>query len=355
MTPALKMTLMAAVAVGAVMALAPQCADAQAAGQANANNAAPDPYKMDANWAQLPDGRKFGAAIKVQVDHRDGKTIWVFDRCGTNSCRNSMVPPIQKFDASGKFVRTFGAGMFNNPHGFYVDKDGNVWATDFQAKNGKGDVVVKFSPEGKVLMTLGKTGMPGNTQDTFDEPSAIVVAPNGDFYVADGHGGTSNDRIVKFDKNGKFLMTWGEHGKGQGEFDTPHGIALDSAGRVYVADRANNRVEVFDPNGKFIAEWKQFGRPSDVAIDKNDMIYVADSQSTERNNPGFKQGIRIGSVKDGKVTAFIPEPTDLAAGAEGVGVDDAGNVYGGWTAKMTLRRFVKSSAATTGAGGTPNR
>jgi DNA-binding beta-propeller fold protein YncE len=216
-------------------------------------------------------------------------------------------------------------------------------------------VVVKFSPEGRVLMTLGKAGMPGNTQDMFDEPSGIVVAPDGDFYVADGHGGNTNDRIVKFNKEGKFLTAWGKHGKAQGEFNEPHGIALDSTGRVFVADRVNNRIQIFDPAGKFIAEWKQFGRPSDVAIDKNDNIYVADSQSTVANNPGFKQGIRIGSVKDGKVTAFIPEPTDLAAGPEGVGVDDAGNVYGGWTGKMTMRRFVKSGAAATTGVGTPNR
>ena len=112
-------------------------------------------------------------------------------------------------------------------------------------------------------------------------------------------------------------------------------------GRVYVADRANNRIQIFEPDGKFVAEWTQFGRPSDVAIDKNDMIYVIDSQSTPSNNPGFKQGIRIGSVKDGKVTAFIPEPSVEAGAPEGIGVDDTGNVYAGWTAKMAVRRYVK--------------
>ena len=146
---------------------------------------------------------------------------------------------------------------------------------------------------------------------------------------------------MKFDKNGKFIKAWGKHGKGPGEFDTPHGIALDSAGRVFVADRANNRIQIFDPDGKFIAEWKQFGRPSDVAIDKNDTIYVADSQSTPAINPGFKQGIRIGSAKDGKVTAFVPEPSAEAGAPEGVGFDDAGNVYAGWTGKMAVRRYTK--------------
>jgi sugar lactone lactonase YvrE len=168
-----------------------------------------------------------------------------------------------------------------------------------------------------------------------------VVAPNGDIYVVDGHGAGTNDRIVKFSKDGKFITAWAKHGKANSEVDTPHGIALDSAGRVYVADRANSRIEIFEADGKFVGEWKQFGRPSDVVIDKNDMIYVADSQSDAKTNPGFKQGIRIGSVKDGKVTAFIHD-TSLEEQPEGVGVDDAGNVYGGWTGKMMVKRFVKN-------------
>ena len=158
-------------------------------------------------------------------------------------------------------------------------------------------------------MTLGKPGMPGDGQDMLQRPSDVVIAANGDIFVADGHGGKTNDRIVKFSKDGKFIKAWGKHGKAQGEFDTPHGIALDSAGRVFVADRVNSRVQIFDPDGNFVAEWKQFGRPSGVFIDKNDILYVADSQSDEQRNPGFKQGIRIGSAKDGKVTAFIPEPS----------------------------------------------
>jgi DNA-binding beta-propeller fold protein YncE len=183
--------------------------------------------------------------------------------------------------------------------------------------------------------------MPGNGPDYLTTGSGIVVAPTGEIYVADGHGAGTNDRIVKFSKDGKFIAAWGKHGKAAGEFDTPHGLALDSAGRVYVADRGNNRIQIFEPDGKFVTEWKQFGRPSDVAIDKNDKIYVADSQSNSTTNSGFKQGIRIGSVKDGKVTAFIPEPSAEAGGGEGVGVDDGGNLYASWTAKMAMRRYVK--------------
>jgi sugar lactone lactonase YvrE len=334
----MRTALMVGVAVGALWAVSGGRGYTQAADP----NAAPNPYKMQDNWLQLPEGRKLGAAIKVQVDHSDGKSIWVFDRCSSNSCANSMIPPIQKFDSNGKFVRAFGANMFIQPHGFYVDNDGNVWATDNGVSNGKGAIVVKFSPDGRVLMTLGKPGMPGNAEGFFNGASSVVVAPNGDIFVGDGHGGNTNDRVVKFDKTGKQIATWGKHGKGQGEFDQLHGIAMDSQGRIFVADRGNSRVQVFDSNGKFVAEWKQFGRPSDVSIDKNDVIYVTDDQSNQNNNPGFKTGIRIGSAKDGKVTAFIPTPNAEIATPEGVGFDDAGNVYGSWTGKMAVRRWSKS-------------
>ena len=185
MKHAIRLTLMVGVAAGALMMVWGNWGYAQGTDP----NAAPNPYKMQENWAQLTDGRKFGQAIKVQVDHSDGKSIWVFDRCSSNDCSNSMIPPIQKFDPGGKFVTAFGANMFNQPHGFYVDSQGNVWVADERAKNGKGAVVVKFSPRGQVLMTLGKPGTPGNAPGFLDGPSGVVVAPNGDIYVADGHGG----------------------------------------------------------------------------------------------------------------------------------------------------------------------
>ena len=309
-------------------------------------NAAPNPYGLQENWAQLPADRKFGGVIKVQVDHSDGKSIWVFDRpagvgCVYSECSNSTLPPLLKFDSSGKFITAFGAGMFAVPHGLYVDPDGNVWAGDEMAFNGKGVDLIKFSPSGTVLMILGKPGMPGNGRDYFTSASSVVVAPNGDIYVGDGHGISLNDRIVKFSKEGKFIKAWGKHGADAGEFDTPHGIALDSAGRVYVADRANNRIQIFSPDGEFIAEWKQFGRPSDVAIDKNDMIYVTDSRSTWKTNPGFQQGIRIGSVKDGKVTAFIPQMDETIGAPEGITVDEEGIIYASYTSKPAVRKFVK--------------
>jgi streptogramin lyase len=309
--------------------------------QAQDHNSAPNPYRMEQDWVKMPAGRKLGAAIGVEVD-ADGKSLWVFDRCGGNDCGRSTLAPIMKFDASGNLVRSFGAGMFNFSHGLGVDRDGNVYATDERGKNGKGSVVIKFSPEGRVLLTIGKPGMPGDGPDMLDGPSDVAIAANGDIYIADGHGGNTNDRIVKYSRDGKFITSWGRHGKGRSEFDTPHGIALDSAGRVYVGDRSNGRIQIFDPYGNFIAEWKQFGRPSSVYIDRKDVIYVADTQSDQARNPGFQQGVRIGSVKDGKVTAFIPVPSAELGTGEGVTADDQGNVFQGYNSKRTVRRFVKN-------------
>jgi len=304
-------------------------------------NSAPNMFRLEEGWAKQPIGRGFGSTIGLNVD-RDGKSMWIYDRCGGNSCEGSKIAPLTKYDASGKVVAAIGAGLTNFPHGLYVDKDGNIWITDGRADKDKkkGHTVLKLAPDGKVLMTLGTPGQAGDDATHFNAPSDVVVAPNGDIFVADGHGDKTNARIVKFSAEGKFIKAWGKEGKGPGEFDVPHGLALDSAGRLFVADRANSRLQIFDQDGKFLAEWKQFGRPSGVWIDKNDGIYVADSQSSEKTNPGFKQGIRVGSAKDGKVSGFIEESKSLGA-LEGVGVDDEGNVYAGYTNAMNLAKFGK--------------
>ncbi len=302
----------------------------------------PNPYTED-GWARLPGGRHWGATGAVDVD-RNGN-VWVFERCGGASCiGKDDVAPVVELDASGKFIKAFGAGLFVVPHGLFVDREGNVWVTDSQGKDGKGQVVVKFSADGKVLMTLGKPGVAGTTDDTFNQPSDVAIAPNGDIFVADGHGGDSNARIVKFSKDGKFIKTWGKKGGAPGEFDVPHGLAFDSQGRLFVADRSNGRIQIFDQDGKFLAEWKQFGRPSGIFIDANDVLYVADHTSTAKNNPGIKRGIRVGSARDGSVKAFIPglgaEPDTQSVG-EGVAADAAGNVYMAETGGMNVRKFLR--------------
>ena len=354
--------IMTAAATAMFAATGERC-HAQASAQPR--NDLPNPYRTVRNWAQLPGGRKWGSTSGVAISPEGN--IWTYDRCGGNSCVGSNLAPILEFEPSGKLLKNFGAGMFVLPHGIFADKDGDVWVTDGVGggatpddvgKHGKGHQVFKFSPDGKVLMTLGKAGVPGDGPDTFNRPSAVVVAPNGDIFVADGHhsplNAPVNARIVKFSKNANFIKAWGKLGSAPGEFDGPHALAFDSRGRLFVADRSNNRIQIFDQDGKFIAEWKQFGRPSGIFIDKDDTIYVADSESTDDPhqpgqdagygyNPGCKRGIRIGSAKDGRVTGFIPdpEPKGGSSAAEGVAVDHEGNVYGAEVGPMDLKKYVK--------------
>jgi DNA-binding beta-propeller fold protein YncE len=304
-----------------------------AATDVSATNNLPNPYHAVENWAQLPAGMQWGQVIAVKPDAHGN--IWVFHR---------SEPAILEFDASGKFLKSFGAGMFVQPHGLEIDRDGNIWTTDQQAKDGKGQQAIKFSPEGKVLMTLGKAGVAGAGPDTFNGPCDVAIAPNGDIFVADGHGGDTNARVVKFSKDGKYIKEWGKKGSGPGEFDTLHSMAMDSKGRLFIADRGNSRIQIFDQDGKFIAEWKQFGRPSGLYIAKNDTLYSVDSQSDEKTNPGVKRGIRIGSAKDGSVKVFIPDTSanPAVALAEGVSADTKGDiVYAAGVSSMSLHKFVK--------------
>jgi sugar lactone lactonase YvrE len=299
---------------------------------AQAPNNLPNPYRPVENWGKLPPGIQWGQVISVEPDAKDN--IWVFHRSD---------PAILEFDQSGKLLKSFATGMFVQAHGLFIDREGNVWVTDAQGKPGKGHQVFKFSPEGKVLMTLGKAGVTGTGPDTFNGPSDVVIGNNGDIFVADGHGENTNARIVKFSKDGKFIKAWGKKGSGPGEFDTPHSMVLDSKGRLLVADRGNSRIQIFDQDGKFIDQWKQFGRPSGLFISKDDTLYSVDSQSDAMTNPGVKRGIRIGSVKDGSVKVFIPDlNTDPAiALAEGVSADAKGDIYAAGVSSMALHKFVK--------------
>ena len=309
----------------------------------SARNSLPNPYRTIENWANLPEGRTWGAAAGVDVDRKGN--IWVAERCGANTCAGSDLAPVLEFDSSGKLLKSFGAGMFVFPHGIHVDNDGNVWVTNGLGSDGKGQQVFKFSPDGKVLMTLGKAGVAGDGPDTFNKSSAVAIAPNGDIFIADGHGGDSNARILKFDKDGKFIKTWGKKGTGPGEFDIPHCLAFDSKGRLFVCDRNNNRIQIFDQDGNYIAEWTQFSRPSGIFIDARGIIYVADSESesVSKNHYGWKRGIRVGNVKDGSVFAFIPDPVETATGtssAEGVAVDSQGVIYGAEVGQKDLKKYV---------------
>ncbi len=332
-----------------------------------ARNDLPNPYLPGVHWGQLPGGRKWGSTAGVYAGP-DG-TVWAIDRCGASgaggsSCADSPLDPILQFDTSGKLLKSFGRGLIVSPHKITLDREGNVWVADNGIVPGKGQQVHKFSPSGTRLMTLGKAGVAGAGLDEFDQPTEVAVAPNGDVYVADGHAGggtaTGNARIMKFDSTGKFISALGKKGMGPGEFDVVHTIAFDSRGRLFVGDRQNNRIQIFDQTGKFVAQWFQFGRPSGMYIDRNDVIYVADSESRDGRtntgqlslpqtgygfNPGTRRGIRIGSARDGSVRSLIPDPCPYpyAAGsslAEGVTVDREGNLYGS-DFLGTIRKFVR--------------
>ena len=341
------------IGLGAALAIA----GLGAAAPSGPTNSLPNPYRSIENWGTLPQGRAWGSTSAVAIDP-DGTSVWVGERCGESrppsqvdpsqpfGCDGSKLDPILKFDASGKLLRSFGAGLLLFPHGLHVDRDGNVWITDGLGRGNKGHQVFKFSPDGKGLLMLGKPNKPGDGPDEFNAPSAVVTAPNGDIFVADGHGGKTNARVVKFDKDGKFIKTWGRKGSAPGEFDIPHALAIDSQGRLFVGDRQNNRIQIFDQDGKFLDQWTQFSRPSGIYIDKNDTIYVADSESESvaKNHDGWKRGIRIGSAKDGTVTALIPDPVEQIKGtsaAEGVAADAAGNIYGAEVGPKRVMKYVR--------------
>ena len=314
---------------------------------AQPRNDLPQPYATTRTWGELPAGVKWAAVTAIEPAP-DG-TIYVVHRCFENSCAGRSEAPILQYNAAGKLLAAFGQGLLIFPHGGTVDRDGNLWITDAGGANGKGHQVFKFSPEGKVLMTLGRAGVSGSGPELFDQPTDIVVAPNGDLFVTDSHRNGKNNRVIHFTKDGKFIQEWGRKGTARGELSEPHTLAMDSRGRLFVGDRENNRIVIYSRDGKVLDEWRQFGRPSGIAITADDTIYVADSESGPvdtgaRELPGIKKGIRIGSARDGRVTAFIEDQESTAAdhaGAEGVGVDAEGNVYGGVVRRRMLERHVK--------------
>ncbi len=314
---------------------------------ASAQNHAPNPYRtVEGVWAPLPDGREWGSTSLVEVSP-DGETIWAVDRCGENTCvGHDDLDVVFQFDKDGKILRRWGAGMFVWPHGIDVDDDGNVWIADARGEGNRGHQVIKFSPEGDVLMRLGTAGVAGRTQSTFDQPNDVLVAPNGDIFVGDGHPANGNNRIVKFSSDGTYLMEWGETGSAPGQFRTPHALAMDSQGLLYVGDRSNRRIQVFEQDGTFVRDFYNFGRASGLAIDGNDNLYVADSESNFRRNGGYKRGIRIANISDLRIFAFIPDPepdqdNSGTSAAEGVAVDNEGNVYGAEVGPGALRKHVK--------------
>jgi len=304
-----------------------------------------NPYVMEESWAEPPNGRPMGSVSWVDLDAHGN--VWVVERCGQNSCiGRDDVAPIHKYDPQGRWVKSFGQGMFVFPHGIHVDPDGNIWVADGGGEGGRGHQVFKFSPDGEVLMSLGEAGVAGGGPDHFTAPTDVLVTPGGDVLIADGHTADGNNRIVKLSSEGRFIKSWGGTGSGPGQFLVPHALSMDSRGRVFVGDRDNNRIQIFTQDGEFLEEWSQFGRPSGLFVSADDTIVVSDNQSNTARNPGFHRGIRIGSAHDGSVDHFIPDPRfddegDAAIGPHGVCAGGQNEIFGAEVGRQMVKKFTR--------------
>ena len=366
----------ALVAAGAVHTLAQQAAPAAPPRGASGPpehakvtpvNGLPNPYETVRNFGTLPDGRSWGSVSAVAIDI-DGKSLWAGDRCGSNSCAGSTVNPIVKLDPSGKVVAQFGAGLIMWPHGIDVDKQGNVWVVDarsatpaeiakFPNAAGKGHTVLKFSPQGKLLLTIGTPGTAGAPPQALTEPNDVAIAADGSIFIAEAHNDQFMDqnapqgvgRISKWTPEGKLIKTFGTYGYGPGQFRGAHALAFDSKGRLFVADRGNRRIQIFDQDGKHLDTWYQFSRISGLHITADDTLYAIDSESDDNYNPGWRKGLRVGSARTGEVWYFVPEHVSKQASGmggygsmgEGVTVDAQGVVYAGEVGPIQgLTKFV---------------
>ena len=324
--------------------------------RSDADKSLPNPYVVNQTWYDMPAGRFLGGASAIDMD-KDGVSVWIVERCGTaNACEGSHVDPIVKFGPDGKIQKMFGHDLINYPHGMYVDPDNNIWVTDtwsnlnrdstdgrggpitdFSKAHPGGAQVLKFSPDGKLLLRLGTPGVYGADATHFSQPSDVVTDKAGNIYVADGHDSLpANNLIVKFDKTGKFIKSWSSCQPWQArQIDCGHSIVIDTDGRLIVANRANDVLDVFDTDGKLLAEWGNWGKSSGLYVDKNDILYSSDSQSGASNGNAFVKGVHIGSAKTGEVTAFIPDPLGNATAwspggtlsPEGVTADKDGRIY----------------------------
>ncbi len=343
--------------LAAAIAMAPMLAFAQP--DMEPVNDLPNPYQTVEGWAKMPEGREWGSTSAVDID-ADGVSIWVAERCGGNAgacVSNPDVDPVMKFDANGNMVTSFGAGMITWPHGIHVDPEGNVWVTDGRDNRPRGGgepdelvghQILKFSPEGELLMALGEPGG-ARAPGYFFQPNDVHVAPNGSIFAVEGHSNAADApaRVLKFNKDGSFDMEWGKHGTADGEFIQPHSLAMDSKGRLFVADRSNNRIQIFDQDGKHLDTWYQFSRNSGLYIDANDVLYAADSESgsVAPEQAHWTRGIRVGSAVTGEVQYLIPDPIADCRGtctAEGVVVDRNGVIYGAEVGPVGgIKRYVR--------------
>lgn len=315
---------------------------------------AENPYQVVYHWGELPGGRPMGVVTGVHPDP-DGEHLWIVERCGGNQCAGSELHPIHKLDLEGNTVKSIGAGLFAWPHGFDLDREGNLWVTEGAPAGdargepgmalGMGHQVIKLSQDGEVLQRLGEAGVAGDDARHFNGPSAVLVAPNGEVWVGDGHRG-GNNRVLKFSAAGELLLELGggieSLSREAGSFNDPHDLKMDSQGRIFIADRGNNRIQIFSQAGELLDIWTQFGRPSGIWIDADDRIYVADGMSGAQWNRGWQRGIRIGDAASGWITEFIPDhEVPSGSGIEFLATDSQGNVYAGQVGRQRFEKYVR--------------
>jgi DNA-binding beta-propeller fold protein YncE len=258
-------------------------------------------YRPFGNWLELPKDFKFGLVTGVATDKADN--LYIFHR-GER--------PLIVFDSRGKFLRSWGDAMHEDAHGLRIDREGNVWTTDLSTQQ-----VIKYDPHGKVLLALGTKNKEGTGQSHFDQPADVAISSAGDIYVADGYG---NSRVVKFNREGKYLLEWGKPGKGPGEFDLVHAIVLDGKGRVYVGDRENDRIQVFDENGTFLEQWRDCGAPYGLFLQNGQHMLAADGRGNQ---------VRILDLKGKVLARFGRKGTEAGQFemAHGICADSRGVIY----------------------------
>ena len=276
-------------------------------------------YELAEGWGELPEGWKYTQVAGVEVDSQD--RVYVFNR-GEH--------PVIIFDRDGKFIKSWGEGMFNKAHDIYMTPDERLYLTD--AGN---HTVKKFTIDGELLMTLGTEDRAGENGAPFDQPTGAAISSSGEIYVSDGYG---NRRMHKFSPDGELLMSWGEEGTDIGQFALPHGVFVDKQDRVYVADRENHRIQIFTPSAEFITQWPDFRehKPCTLFIDKDDIVYV----------PELQQGMSILTIDGELLTRWgRDEPTDDPGyffAAHTACVDSHGDLYVGEVLDgQRIQKFVR--------------
>jgi peptidylamidoglycolate lyase len=258
-------------------------------------------YEVVHGWPELPPGEILGQATGVDVDSQGN--VWVFHRAGREWTEPFPMEPIGLptvwvFDGrTGRLLKSWGANTFVMPHGLTIDRDDNLWLTDVGRHQ-----VFKFTPDGRQLLVLGEARVPGDDAQHFNMPTDVAIAGDGSFFVSDGYG---NSRVLHFAADGQLIKTWGTKGAGPGEFDLPHGIAIDDRGRVLVADRSNARVQVFEQSGRFLAQWRsaELGRPYAAASDQKNRVFIADG-GDQPDVPPDRAGVVVVDADGHLITRF---------------------------------------------------